>query len=99
MSRLFEALSNVEAKRRSPSEVSLKNAPAEEVRQDTTVVESVLAQPAQEFKGEHQSPEVVPLTEGSPDVIAHGMTAVSPIRTEPKYEGRELNEVLPQPVE
>ena len=98
MSRLFEALSNVEAKRRSPSVVPVKNTPTGVVSQDNTAVESVPAQPTKELT-ERRPPEVVSLPEVSPDVIAPGVTAVSPGWTEPKDEGQELNVVLQEVVE
>ena len=55
MIRLFEALNNVEAKRRSQGVVPLTMAPPGVVRPETTAVEAAQLEPAQELEREHRS--------------------------------------------
>ena len=99
MSRLFEALSKAEAKRRSPSVVPLTVAPSGVVRPETTAVEAAPPEAAQELERKHLTPHVVPLAIASPDVVPPVVTAVNAVQSESTHEGKMLNEVLPKLVE
>lgn len=99
MNRLFEALGDVEAKRRSPGVVPSTVAPPDVVRPKTIAVKAAPPEPAQELQREHRSPEVVPLAVASPDMLPPVVAAVNAVRSEPTQKGEMLNEVRPKPVE
>jgi len=99
MSRLFEALSNMEVMRRAPGAVPLITAPRAQVRSDTTAVEDAPCTPSQELEREHHSPGVTPRAVASLDVFPSVAHAVKSDRSELTEKGKVLHEVLPKLVE
>ena len=99
MSRLFEALGDVEAKRRSPGVVPSTAASRDVVRPKKTAVKAAPPEPAQELEREHRSPDVVPLTVASPDVLPPVATAANVFRSEPTQKGKVLSEIQSKLVE
>jgi len=99
MSRLFEALSNAETKRRSPSVVPLRNGPPEVVHHEATVARATQLEPAHELEEEHRSPDVVPPAEGSRVAVPPVIAAADPVGIEPKNEAKRLSEVPPSLIE
>jgi capsular exopolysaccharide synthesis family protein len=99
MSRLFEALSDAQAKRRSPGVVALKMPPTGVVRPEGTAVEAAPSEPAQELEREQRSPDDVPLAIASTDVVPLVIAVVNAVPPKPAQKGKILKEVLPKPVE
>ena len=99
MSRLFEALSNVQLKRRSLGIVPLTMAPPSVVRPKTTAVEAAPPEPTQEVERENCSPDVGRLAVEPPGVVRPDMISANAVASESTQEVMGLNEVLPAPVE
>src|ERR1700689_4391096 len=99
MSRLFEALNNMDVMRRPPCAVPLTTAPRAQVRSDTTVVEPTPFPPSQELEKELHLPGVTPRAVVSLDVFPSVAHAVKSDRSEPTEKGKVLYEALPKLVE
>lgn len=82
MSRLFEALSNVQAKRRSRGVAPVP--PRGVIRQETTSVEAAPAEPTQALENDRRSLEVVPLTITSRDEVPPIMAALNGVPPQPE---------------
>src|ERR1700722_12820850 len=99
MSRLFEALSNMEVNRRPPGAVPLTTAPPALVRSETNTVEAAPLPPPQELERDRGSPDVTPRAAASLDVFSSAAQAVKSDRSEPTEKGKVPHEVLPNLVE
>lgn len=99
MSRLFEALSNVKAKRRSPAVVELAVAPPGVVRPETTTVGTAPPELAQGFESQHGSPDILPIAPVSPELLPHVVTAVNTVRSDPTQKESMLSDLLTKPFE
>jgi protein-tyrosine kinase len=99
MSRLFEALSNVQAKRRSPGVVPLAMPLPGEVRPERTAVEAAPSEPAQELEREQHSPDAVPRVIAAPDLVPRAIPDVNAVCPKPAKREEILKEVLPNSVE
>jgi len=98
MSRLFDALSKMDAKPLSPTIVPLTMTPAKLVRPKTTAMEPAPLEPAQESETEHCSPDSVLLAVSSLDEALSDVTAAKANRSERTQE-RVLNGVLTKAIE
>jgi len=97
VSRLFEALSDVQAKRRSRGVAPVP--PRGVIRHEKTSVEMAPAEPAQALEDCQRSPKVVPLTITSYDEVPPIMAALNGVPPKPAQKETILKEVLSKPVE
>jgi capsular exopolysaccharide synthesis family protein len=96
MSRLFEALSNANAKRRSPGVVPLTMPPPGVVRLERTAVEAAPSEPAQALERDQRLPDVVPLEVASRDMVPQVMAAANASPPQPPQKEKLLKEGLPR---
>jgi capsular exopolysaccharide synthesis family protein len=99
MSRLFEALSNVEAIRHSPGMVPLALAEPAVVPLETSTLEVNLSKPMQEMEREHHSPDNEPPNVASPVFVPLVLPAAKVDRPGPTPVENNSIEILPRPVE
>jgi protein-tyrosine kinase len=98
MSRLFEALSKVQAKHSSAGASPLTMPPGA-VRHERTAVEEAPLEPAQDLEVEQRSPDVVPRVIAAPDLVPRAIPDVKAVFPKPAKREEALNEVLPHSVE
>lgn len=98
MSRLFEALSDLDDLRRSPGIVA--PAPSAVAYSEPAATKPAQPESAQELEKEYRPAAIEPLAVASPDAIARAVSSASADRSERAQERKKtLNEVRPKPAD